>query len=400
MLGRAGGSQSGPPARPRILLLIKGLGLGGAERLLVALTECRDRANFDYAVAYVLEEQDALVPAMRAAGVPVYPLGAHSSADLRWLRRLRKLLVNGRFDLVHSHLPYSASFARVVAATISSGRRPVLVYTEHSLWNRAAVLTRALNRLTVSADSGLFVVSPAARDALPRRLRAGAQVVVHGVDLAQSRPLVARRDELRKALVNELGLRDDDVIALSVSNFRAEKGHDVLVDAAGRVARSGVPVRFLLVGWGPLEDEVRAAVRAGGLDRSVTMLGRRDDTLRLMAASDLFVLPSRQEGMPVALMEALSVGLPVVATRIGGVGDIVTDHVEGLLVDVAAPDQLAGAIAALATDRGLRDGLRAGALARAGELDITAAARQIEARYLELLAERAARGGEPGGTVP
>ena len=385
--------------RPRILLLIKGLGLGGAERLLVSLTECRDRANFDYAVAYILGEQDALAPAMQRAGVPVYGLRARSSADLRWLWRLRKLLVKGRFDLVHSHLPYAASFARVVAATIAARRRPVLVYTEHSLWNRAAVLTRVLNRLTVSADRGLFVVSPAAREALPRRLRAEARVVVHGVDLSQSRPLVERRAELRNELVAELGLRDDDVIVLSVSNFRAEKGHDVLVDAAGRVARAGLPVRFLLVGWGPLEEQVRSAVRAGGLQGSVTLLGRRDDTLRLMAASDVFVLPSRQEGMPVALMEALSVGLPVVATRIGGVGDIVTDHVEGLLVEVGAPDQLADAIGALATDPALRDGLRSGALARAGQLDITAASRQIEARYVELLAEQVAEraGGHRSG---
>ena len=388
MLGKAGGSRSGPSERPRILLLIKGLGLGGAERLLVGLAQSRDRQHFDYEVAYVLQGSDALVPAMEEAGVAVHSLGARSSADLRWLVRLRHLLVGGRFDLVHSHLPYAASFARVVAATIPPARRPLLVYTEHSMWNLAAVLTRALNALTVSADRGLFVVSPAARDALPRRLRDRARVVIHGVDLTQARPLVVRRDELRKELVAELGLTDDDVVALSVSNFRAEKGHDVLIEAAGRLSPSTRRVHFVLVGWGPLEEAVRSAVHDAGLQDSVTVLGRRQDTLRLMAASDLFVLPSRQEGMPVALMEALSVGLPVVATRVGGVGDIITDGRQGMLVEPDAPPPLADAIAALAADPGRRAELRAGALERAEQLDITAAARLIEARYRELLAER------------
>lgn len=389
MRGGPGTREFGPPDRPRVLLLIKGLGLGGAERLLLALAQSRDTDGFDYHVAYVLADQDALAPAMRGAGVPVYCLGARSSADMRWLPRLRRLLVRGRFDLVHSHLPYAASFARVVAATLAPRRRPVLVYTEHSLWNKAAVLTRALNRLTVPADRGLFVVSPAARDALPRRLRAEARVVVHGVDLSASRPLVEQRDDLRKELHAQFGFDDDDVVVLSVSNFRSEKGHDVLVDAARRVGRTGLPVRFLLVGWGPLEGEVRTAVTAGGLGGTVTLLGRRDDTLRLMAASDLFVLPSRQEGMPVALMEALSVGLPVVATRVGGVGDIVADAREGFLVPPDAPKEMAEAIGTLAADPRLRATLRAGALVRAAELDITLAARQIEARWTELLAERA-----------
>jgi len=174
--------------RPRVLLLIKGLGLGGAERLLVDVVAARDRERFDYEVAYVLAAQDALVPAMEATGVPVHDLGGSASADLRWTAALRRLLVRGRFDVLHSHLPYTAALGRLVALTLPRRSRPVLVYTEHSLWNKAAVVTKAFNRATVGVDQALVVVSVAARDALPVTLRSRARVVVHGVDRTGSPP--------------------------------------------------------------------------------------------------------------------------------------------------------------------------------------------------------------------
>ncbi len=191
--------------RPRVLLLIKGLGLGGAERLLVDVVAARDRERFDYEVAYVLAGQDALVPAMEATGVPVHDLGGSASADLRWTAALRRLLVRGHFDVLHSHLPYTAALGRLVALTLPRRSRPVLVYTEHSLWNKAAVVTKAFNRATVGVDRALIVVSVAARDALPLALRSRARVVVHGVDRTRFTPLLEQRTALRRAVRAELG---------------------------------------------------------------------------------------------------------------------------------------------------------------------------------------------------
>lgn len=374
-----------------MLLLIKGLGLGGAERLLVGLAANRDRTRFDYEVAYVLADQDALAPAMADTGIPVRCLGARGSADLRWLAALRRLVTERRYDLVHSHLPYVAAMARVVALSIPAARRPVLVYTEHSLWNRAAVLTRVLNRATVGMDSGLFVVSPAARRALPRSLRQGARVVVHGVDLVQSEAESHDRASTRPSVRHELGLAEDEVLALTVANLRSEKGLDVLVDAARLVREAGAPVRFAVAGSGPLQEDLQAAVVEAGIEDRFTLLGQRLDTLRLMVGSDLFVLPSRQEGMPVALMEAMSVGLPVVATEVGGVPDVVTDGREGLLVEVGTPRAMADAIGRLASDAALRARMGMAGRTRSRAFDIASAARQIEDRYAELLAARARR---------
>ncbi|MDR3647635.1 MAG: glycosyltransferase [Acidimicrobiales bacterium] len=377
--------------RPRVLLLIKGLGLGGAERLLVDVVAARDRERFDYEVAYVLAAQDALVPAMEATGVPVHDLGGSASADLRWTAALRRLLVRGRFDVLHSHLPYTAALGRLVALTLPRRSRPVLVYTEHSLWNKAAVVTKAFNRATVGVDQALVVVSVAARDALPVTLRSRARVVVHGVDRTRFTPLLKQRTALRRVVRDELGVADDEVLALTVANLRSEKGYDVLLEAARLTVAAGAPVRFFSVGRGPLLADLERAADAGGLAGHLRFLGARTDTPRLMAGADLFVLPSHQEGLPVALMEAMSAGLPVVATTVGGVPDVITDGVEGLLVPPGRAELLAEAVQRLARDPALRTRLADASSQRSALFDVRGAARAIESLYGELLHARGHR---------
>jgi glycosyltransferase involved in cell wall biosynthesis len=383
--------SAGADGRPRVLLLIKGLGLGGAERLLVDVMATRDRERFDYEVAYVLSSEAALVPAMKATGVPVHCLGGSASADLRWTRALRRLLARGHYDVLHAHLPYTAALGRLVALTLPGRHRPVLVYTEHSLWNKAAVVTKALNRATVGIDQALIVVSTAARDALPLALRTRARVVVHGVDRARFAELLEERQALRGAVRHELAVPDDELIALTVANLRSEKGYDVLLAAARLVVADGAPVRFVSVGRGPLEGELTAAADAAGLAGHLLFLGTRTDTARLMAGADIFVLPSHQEGLPVALMEAMSAGLPVVATVVGGVPDVVTDGVEGLLVPPGRADRLAEAVSQVARDPALRARLAEASLARSEVFDVRRAARVIESVYTELLDARRPR---------
>jgi glycosyltransferase involved in cell wall biosynthesis len=389
--GPQAGSTGPDAGRPRVLLLIKGLGLGGAERLLVDVMAARDREHFEYEVAYVLASQDALVPDMEATGVPVHCLGGSASADLRWTGSLRGLLTERHFDVLHAHLPYTAALGRLVALTLPRRRRPALVYTEHSLWNKAAVVTKALNRATVGIDQALIVVSVAARNALPRALRSQARVVVHGVDRTRFAALLEQRSSLRHDLRADLGMADDELIALTVANMRSEKGYDVLLEAARLVVAAGAPVRFVSVGRGPLERELAAAADAAGLAGHVHFLGTRTDTARLMAGADLFVLPSHQEGLPVALMEAMSTGLPVVATVVGGVPDVVTDDVEGLLVPAGRADLLAEAVIRVARDSALRSRLAEASLARSALFDVRNAAQSIESVYTELLDARRRR---------
>jgi glycosyltransferase involved in cell wall biosynthesis len=368
----------------RVLLVIKCLGFGGAERLVVDTVSTGDHTTFEYEVAYILAAENALVPELTDRGIAVHCLGGDQHWDLAWMARLRRLVVEGRFDVVHFHLPYTAALGRLVVASIPKDRRPSIVYTEHSPWNRMALLLRALNRVGIGLDRQLIVISQAGYEALPPGLRGRARVIVHGVDLGRSAALFEQRDRVAKEVRHELGVPDGTLLVLTVANFRPEKAYDVLLETARLMADHQAPVRFLAVGRGPLEAELTEQHRRLDLVGSFTFLGPRDDVLRLMVASDLFVLASRQEGLPVVLMEATAVGMPIVATAVGAVPLVLTDRVDGLVVSSEDPGALADALTRLVADEELRQELAAAARTRSAMFDVAAATREIESIYRRL----------------
>jgi len=380
------GSPGGRPgqSRLRILVVIKCLGFGGAERLLTDTVSTGDHEAFDYEVAYVLDAEDGMVPLIEARGTPVHSLGASSNGDLRWMARLRRLLADGQFDVVHFHLPYTASLGRLVVASIPPSARPAIVYTDHSLWNKMAIVVKALNRATIGLDQAMIVVSDAALESLPRSIRGRARVLVHGVDLSQADTLLARRQEIRDEVRREFGVVGDDVLVVSVANLRPEKGYDVLLDATEILADRHLPVKVVAVGRGELEEEMAARHARLHLGDRLLFAGQRDDVLRILAGADVFVLASRQEGLPVVLMEATSVGLPIVATAVGGVPEVLTDGVDGLVVPPGDPLALADALSRVIADPDLRTRLGTGAKQRSAMFDVARASRTIESIYREV----------------
>jgi glycosyltransferase involved in cell wall biosynthesis len=318
----------------------------------------------------------------------VHPLDAAHNADVRWMAALRRLLVIGRYDVVHFHLPYAAAFGQLVVASLPRSTRPGVVYTEHSLWDRARLVNRVLLRISMGSGERLVAVSQASYDALPASLQRRTTTVVHGVDLSLSDSLIARRAELRSLVRSELVVDDDELLFMTVANLRPEKGYDVLLEAAKAIADSNLPIRIAAVGRGPLSDALRARHVELGLGDRFQFLGQRDDVLQLLAGADAFVLASRHEGLPVALMEATSVGLPIVASRVGGVPQILEDEVDALLVPPGDAGFLAQALKRLASDPELRDRLGRQAKLRSSMFDIAQASRAVGNIYVEVARSR------------
>ncbi|HET7486617.1 MAG TPA: glycosyltransferase [Acidimicrobiales bacterium] len=360
----------------RVLWLVKGLSIGGAERLLVAAAGVHDRAAFAIEAAYVVPAKDALVPDLEARGVRVTCLGGGPAGA--WVPRLRRLVASGRFDVVHAHSPLLAGVARLAVRTLRP--RPRMVTTEHNAWGTFALPTRLLNGLTAPLDDATLAVSEEARASMwwPGARRR-TQVVIHGVDLEAVRAAAGERDATRAALGVEAG----QVVVLTVANYRAQKAWPVFLEAARLVLDRGLPVRFLAVGQGPLEADVAAEHARLGLGDRVALLGRRDDVPRLLGAADVFTLASHYEGLPVAVMEALAAGVPVVATAVGGMPHAVGPDA-GILVPPGRPDALAAAVADLAGDAGRRARLAAGARAAGQAFDVRRAVAAVEAVYREL----------------
>lgn len=360
----------------RVLWISKGLGPGGAERLLLSFAAAADHTTFAFHAAFVLRRKSQLAAPLESAGVVTTCLGVDRLTDLRWVTRLRRLLRDGEFDVVHTHSPLAGAICRAVVATTRP--RPRLVSTEHNVWSSFHPLTRALDRATARLDDHAFAVSGAVRASLPARMAARSEVLLHGVAVADIDRRRAERDQRRA----QLGVTGARVVA-TVANLRHDKDYPNLFAAAQQVLSTVPDVVFLSVGQGPLEHELRADLERRGLGDRFRMLGHQADPVGHLVAADLFVLASRHEGLPVALLEALAAGLPVVATAVGGIPDVITDGCEGRLVPPGDPVRLADAIVhLLAPARAAAAG--ASARRRAGAFDIARAVDRQQAVYAQL----------------
>jgi len=360
-----------------VVWLVKGLGPGGAERLLVAAAGTHDRASYDIEVVYLLAWKQHLVPELEAVGVRCTCLDVRDERDVRWAGRLRSHLRGRPVDIVHSHSPYAAAVGRLVARSLPRGERPALVSTEHNPWSTFKAPTRYANAITAPLDDAVLAVSEETRESMSRRQRRRAEVLVHGVDVEAIDKLRSQRDRVRE----ELGVGSGTVLIGTVANYHPKKDWPNLLHAARLLADRELPVRFCAVGQGPLEAEVLALHRELQLDGIVTLTGYRPDAVRLMAGCDIFALGSKWEGLPVALMEASALGLAVVATRVGGIPAAFHDGADAVLVPAGSSAALADALEALVRDERRRHELGAAARCRAGDFDVARAVARLEQVY-------------------
>lgn len=315
-----------------------GLALRGAlavdpDRFQVTLiTGSGDRRLVDAAVDGGLRV--CLEPSLRA---PISPLD-----DLRVLRRMAGLLRRVRFDVVHTHCAKAGAVGRLAA---SRAGVPRIVHTFHgfpfhpfqSAARRAAYVTieRRLGRIT---DLALCVGSGVAAEAVRRRLVAPDRVRTIGV--AVDRPAVPGRPA-RAAARARLGLPVGATVVGAVGRLTYQKAPEDFVAALRILARPGVV--GVWVGGGELAERVaRQAEALPGV--AVLLAGERADVPEVLPAFDVFALPSRYEGLPTAVVEAMVAGVPVVATAVNAVSDVVIPGETGLLVPPERPDLLAAAV--------------------------------------------------------
>lgn len=330
----------------RVLILIKGLGIGGAEKLISEGARFWARDEFEYSVAYVLPWKDQLVGDLEELGIDVDMIGSSRGLTPATLSRLRALVRRKGIDLVHAHLPTMGIVARLASPV------PV-VYTEHNMADSYRPLTRFANRLTYGRNRAVMAVSGAVAGSVSTWPGQPVTVIPNGV-------AVQVQPEVASAAREELGIASDAPLVAHVGNIRPGKGHDMLIDAAVVLLRSQPDVTIVSIGGekypGDLE-RVRARAAEAGLEGSLRFLGRRSDALAFVAAADVFVNPSSVEGLPVAILEAMALSRPVVATAAGGVPGIVKDGETGILVEPGDPDALADGLRRLLSDRGLADRL-------------------------------------------
>lgn len=358
---------------PRVLVLIKGLGIGGAERLIAESAPVWLNGGFEYHVAHVLPWKDQLVPTIREAGIDVTCLGGAKGTDLLTPMRLRRLVRSWRPDIVHSHSPSVAVMARTTL-------RGVHVYTEHNIVDSYRQPTRTLNRATYHRNRAVSAVSQAVADSLAGYPGPTPVVVPNGVS-----PNVTA-DE-RAAVRAELA--HDGPLVVHVGNIRPMKGHRNLTEATVALREMVPDVLVVSIGGekypGDLE-RVRAEAAELGVADSIRFLGRREDARAFLAAADVVANPSDVEGLPLNVLEALALARPVVATAVGGVPSVVIPGETGVLVEPSDPQGLAAAIAATLANPAAAGWGRSGATLVAERHGVEPMVRALEELYRSVLA--------------
>ncbi len=341
----------------RVLHLVSSLETGGMEHFVARIAQWQREQGLDARVLAC--RGGALQPVLDASGVPLTVLGSG-----RWRRMSDLVAAAGRFrpDVFHAHnqpaLPYA-----LLGRLLSVPRSARTVLTFHG---QGAHGVRSLRSWERVLTDHVVAVSDGARDRLAAgKLLADAEfaarvsVISNGVRPA---PLAGPASEVRSARRREWGL-EDRVVGVIVARVDGRKGHDTLLHACARLR--DLPFTLLVVGDGIARPELETLAQQLelGTDR-VRFLGARNDVPDILAAADLFVLPSLSEGMPLSVLEAMAAGLAVVATRVGGLPELIPDAKHGSLVSVGDSNALADAMRELIRDEAKRASVGAAARAR------------------------------------
>ncbi|MDP9270415.1 MAG: glycosyltransferase family 4 protein [Chloroflexota bacterium] len=377
--------------RPRLLQLVATGGNGGAQESYTGLLLRLDRSRYD--VRALSLSKGSAVQRARRLGVVVDVIDA--TDDEEAVRELTAYLRREEIDLVHAHM-YRAEVIGTRAA-VAAGT-PVVLATVHSSRVRSPEDVATLAALTPQMDR-LVVPSTSIADKVRREgRRAPFTVIPNGVDLSRFE-LPAPPCSLR----DEYGIACEEVLLGVVARLEPEKGHRYLIEAMPAVV-AAVPNTWLaIVGEGSQCAELRAQADAlpAPARHRIIFTGRRDDISALTADLDIAVLPSLREAQGISILEAMARRKPVVASAVGGVPEVLTDGVDGLLVPPGDVPALADALARLARSPSLRERIgEAGHATVVDRFSIDAMVRRIEEVYDEELARAGVTAAGRDGSLP
>jgi glycosyltransferase involved in cell wall biosynthesis len=383
-----------PERRLRVVHLVHLLGWGGGgERFAARLVSALDPDRFDRWLCVTRWDgeggagpgAEAELALLRSSGVEFVGLRRRSKLDVLAWRPLVELIRRERIDVVHAHM-FGANVSGVVLGRLA--RVPVVVAHEQTWTYEGRPVRRILDRELIARFSDAFIAvsSEDRRRMIEVEGISPDDIVLVPNAVPPSEPASGR--DVRA----DLGIPGDAPVVGLVAMLRPQKAVEVLVEAAGIMRERFPDIRVLLVGDSETNrPSIEARIAALGLGDTVTILGQREDVADLIAAFDVATLCSDYEGTPLALLEYMDAARPIVATRVGGIPDLVDDGVEAVLVPPRDPKALADAIAGMLADRE-----RAAAFGerarqrRCSEFTIEATAERVGELYRELL-ERSGR---------
>ncbi len=329
----------------KVMQIIPDLGLGGAEIMVENLATSLVEEGVDVAVVSLYKYHSAITERLESNNIPVYYLGKKNGPDLKIIFRLFSLVKKEKPDAIHTHL-YAMTYA-IPAAILAGGLTKV--HTIHNIAKKeAGNFKRKINKIFYKHCKVIPVsISPLVKESVVKEYGISENqvpMVYNGIDLKKCMP---KKDYCSKRKVTNI---------LHIGRFSEQKNHIGLIESFKLLHDKAPNTVLKLIGTGELEKNVKDIVAELNLNDCVEFLGLQSNVYSHLNNADIFVLPSLWEGMPMTLIEAMGTGLPIVATGVGGVPDMIENNVTGLLVDIDK-EQIAEALLKLINDGNLRQKL-------------------------------------------
>ncbi|WP_026838102.1 glycosyltransferase [Gillisia sp. JM1] len=365
----------------KILHIIKSLGRGGAETLLPETLKLHDKEKFEFHYIYFLPWKNQMVDVIENEGGHVTCLS--SSNNFKLLQKHPEVINYCKkyaIDVIHCHLPWSGFLGRIV---YSKTKIPV-VYTEHNIQERYHFLTKRLNKLSFNKQSLALGVSEDVTRSIKENIKPfiAVQTLLNGVNIQKFKRNIAKGNILR----DKFNISYDAIVIGNIAVFREQKSLPDWLHAFKIISDKAENVFGVLVGAGPLEEEVKKLVKDLDLEEKVFLPGLQTDTVSYFSVMDIFMMSSAFEGLPIALLEAMSMNCAIVSTKAGGVMEVIRENEDGILCEVGNVEELSNAALKLINNAKERVNLQEAARLRVeSEFSLENMVEKLEECYLEVL---------------
>ena len=334
------------PTKPiPVLHLIKSLGRGGAETLLVETLTAHDKNNFSFHYIYFLPWKNQLVAELELAGGIVSNSPAINNLRIIFnFNEIIRYIKQNNIQIIHCHLPWAGFLGRLIHYKTGI---PV-IYSEHNKQQRYHFLTRFINKLTFNAQSLAIAVSNDVKTSIHNLIhpKVPVKTIFNGINTKKYR----RNNNAGLKIRSDLGIAADAIVIGSLGVFRTQKRIDCWLELFSKLHHIYPNLRGILVGDGPLKNDIIGKRKSLGLEHVVFLPGLQPIAVDWYSAMDIFMMTSEFEGLPLSLLEAMSCECAVVATNAGGIKEVLVNRVNGFTTEVDQWSELFYAIEFLLSD--------------------------------------------------
>lgn len=325
----------------KVLHLIKSLGRGGAEKLIPETAQVHDQSRFEFHCLYFYYQEQNIVEELERAGIQVHLIPSGNLGLFFQVQKVRDFIREQGFDIIHAHLPWAGILARAVGQKLDIP----IVYTEHNTWDRYNKVSYWGNRLTfkhqdvaiaVSNEVALSMQLNSIWDPYKRGGRLKVKVVQNGVNTEVFKRSDAGIPEFKR----QLGIPEQSPVIGKVAVFRSQKRLWLWVEIGIRILKKHPEVHFLLVGDGEWRSRIEKQIQESGFADNFHLVGVQKEVIPYLNLMDIYLSSSEFEGLPIAMLEAMACEVPVVATRAGGIGEVIQHGKQGFLTEIDTWEEL------------------------------------------------------------